>query len=121
MPVVFKKKDNGGTDDTKPVMSIEHKPAVATLSHTIKQNNKVVAEDSETEVVGHLPFTGPVCHVGVEASSTINLGNFNSIKVGVSVNIPCVFNEIEKTYETAQEWVNNKMEALQEQVNSAGS
>lgn len=99
---------------------VEAQPVVADTSVVEKHLGKVVSENAKSEIVGHATGTPPLCNVGVEASSTINMGDFNSIRVGVSLHIPCEFNDIDKTYELAQSWVNAKMEELQEQIHNAG-
>jgi hypothetical protein len=57
-------------------------------------------------------FSGPTCEVGMESSFTMNLGNFQSARFGVSVKIPCAHTELDGVFTVAEAWVNAKMEEL---------
>ena len=105
---------------TQKIIQLSFKPATLSASVEAKQGGQVVHQDSEDQLLGHTISDTQLCNVGVEASNTVNLGNYNSMRVGVSVHIPCEFNDLEKTYTLAQNWVNAKMEELQEQINEAG-
>ena len=37
-----------------------------------------------------------LCRVGAEFSRTINLGSFESVKIGVSIQMPCRKSEVKK-------------------------
>jgi hypothetical protein len=50
--------------------------------------------------------------VGVEASMTKNLGNYESVRLQCSLVLPCAKDEIDDTFEFAQNWVNGKMEDM---------
>lgn len=99
-------------------LAVQMKPATAAMTVQHGSSGTVVSEDANQEVLGYYPATKPLCNVGVQASHTINLGNYNNLKIGVTVNIPCEYKDLEATYQLAQEWVNGKMEALQEGVQS---
>ncbi len=45
-------------------------------------------------------------------SKTINMGNYESMRVHVELEMPCVPNQdaIDSTYELAMEWVDGKLE-----------
>jgi hypothetical protein len=62
----------------------------------------------------------PLCEVGIVAGQTINLGNYNSARISVSVKLPCIKAELEATYEEALGWVDQKMSELIEQAKSNG-
>ena len=49
--------------------------------------------------------------VRVEGSITQNMGDFNSVRVGVMIEIPCIPTEeaIAETYDIASEWVDDKL------------
>jgi len=49
--------------------------------------------------------------VGFHGSQTINTGNYNSIKVGVWVELPCYEEEIADAYKRAKEFVEQRLQA----------
>ena len=59
---------------------------------------------------------GPVCNVGVEASMTINLGDYNSVRIGCSLHLPCYHTEIDDVFEFGKQWVDDKMQQLRAEV-----
>ncbi|AET42229.1 hypothetical protein VPEG_00079 [Vibrio phage SIO-2] len=60
-------------------------------------------------------FTQPVANVGFQCSMTKNLGDFNSLKVGVSVHIPCYTHEIDPTFDLAKKFVETKLNETMEE------
>ncbi|MEJ6846780.1 hypothetical protein [Sinorhizobium fredii] len=99
------------------------KSATATQSTQVKDKGTVVSEDVEEEKVelpGELDKTaeGPWCEVGVDASYTHNLGNYQSAKVGVTLKIPCLHGEINDVFDFAKSWVDEKMQGLIDELQS---
>ena len=81
-----------------------------TIQHpdgSIENQQEVVAEKVQTE---------PLCTVSVNASRTFNLGDFNSLKVGVLLSVPAPANDIEDAFSFAKEWVDGKMNSMSEEV-----
>ena len=68
------------------------------------------------EGYGKIVSMEPLCEVGVDASYTHNLGNYQSAKVGVSLKIPCTHKEIDGIYTYAETWVNAKMDKLRKEL-----
>jgi hypothetical protein len=54
--------------------------------------------DEELEIVR---FVGPVAHASVNIGVTRNVGNFESVKVGVMVTLPCYAEEIDDAFAVA--------------------
>lgn len=79
---------------------------------------KKVGESEDTYKVPIDPLAVPahkLARVTVEGSQTVNLGNYNSARVGVSVEWPCNIDQLDAAYEKASDWVSNKiMEAVKE-------
>lgn len=63
----------------------------------------------------------PLCEVGIVAGQTINMGNYNSARISVSLKMPCTKADLEATYEEALGWVDQKMTELIEQAKSNGA
>lgn len=98
-------------------IKVTSKKGSATSSKVIKDKGKVLAEEATTETVdlpkeGSTSSTGPWCEVGVEASYTHNLGNYQSARIGVTLKVPCNAPEIDEVFEYAQSWVDTKMQKL---------
>jgi len=75
-----------------------------------KQAGKTMLEDhKEEEVGGKLLSVEPLDEVGIEASQTLNQGNYNSVRIGVSLKLHCARGDINKTFEFAKDWVDTKM------------
>lgn len=96
-------------------IKIKDKQGTATTKVENLHKGKVVTEETNTEKVGDdTPslLQGSLCEVGVEASLTINLGNFNSTRLQTSLKVPAPHSEIDEVWEFARDWVNAKMELL---------
>ncbi len=57
-------------------------------------------------------YDQPACNVSFKMGHTKNLGNYESLRVDVSVMIPCYVSELEETFEFAKEWVDDRMDAV---------
>lgn len=66
--------------------------------------------DQEVEVLrAEFPEGVEPAHVTVNAGLTVNLGNFESLRLDCSVRIPCLPTEIDAAYEVAAEFVSTKI------------
>lgn len=75
------------------------------------------SEENIVEKVGEeRMFDAPTCNVGVNAKFTMNLGNYNSVQLGCSLNVPCKHDEIDEVHEFAKDWVNDKMSEMIEEA-----
>jgi hypothetical protein len=92
---------------------IKKKQAVAAMSVEHKHKGGVVTEQHEQEAVGEpKQLQGPACVVGMEASLTLNLGNYNSAKIGCLLQMPCLHHEIDEAFEYCQNWVNERLQKM---------
>lgn len=89
--------------------------AITTLTH--KSGGYVAKETETVEKVGDPKlYDQPVCHVRVGGSITRNLGDFNSAKLEVHLEVPCLPNEIDGVYDYATEWVSTRIQAAEESL-----
>lgn len=88
-----------------PKKKQEMKQGIAKV--TTKDTNG--AEETKEEVVSEVVYDQPTCNVGFRAGVTRNMGNYNSLRVEVSLFMPCYPQEIEDTFAFTKEWVDNKM------------
>lgn len=77
--------------------------ATITVHRAQYEMGQPISEEVETTTVNVPAFVGPVGHVSVTGSVTRNLGNYNGVKVAVSVSLPCYpeLSEIRRAYNTA--------------------
>lgn len=94
-------------------------PAQAEATVSNSQKGKQISEETATEkvnvpaeVASDKPSDEPWCEVGFEASYTMNLGNYESTRINVSIKVPCLTEEIDAVFEYGQNWVNGKLEHL---------
>lgn len=100
MPAVRPARQPAATDASEVVRVPE---ATITVNRAQYQMGQLVSEDGETTTVNVPAFVGPVGHVNVTGSVTRNLGNYNGVKVSVSVSLPCYpeLSEVRRAYNTA--------------------
>jgi len=100
------------------VENVQGKQAVATSS----VQKPGVAEESKVEAVGEvLKFESPPCNVGFSLGMTLNLGNYESVKVSVSLNVPCQHAEIDEIFEFAKGWVDDKLTEVRQEIQQTQS
>lgn len=100
-----------------PVGGLKKKKKLKTASEaqvtTVKfPDGSVTEKHTETQ---H-PFEVPVCDVQLSAGQTVNIGNYNSVRFSVSLKMPCEPKDVDSTYEFVKNWVDNKMQELQQEV-----
>jgi hypothetical protein len=92
---------------------IEAKQAEATM--TTKNPDGSVQEEKE-KIGEPILATAPMCNVGVGSGVTINLGDYNSAKLDVRINIPCEHSEIDEVFEFGKNWVDQKLQGMVDEV-----
>lgn len=98
-------------------LKISKKPATAVVQDQFKDKGAVISENTAHETVHEVPIKQTVpaaqlCEVCVDLSFTKNLGNYQSAKVGVSIKIPCDYTEVDKAFDYAKEWSDNRLNQL---------
>lgn len=109
-----KKEENAKTLLSTAGQDVEAKQAHANVSVEDSTNGTV----TETiEKVGEAKkYTEPTCNVGMSMGFTKNTGNYENVKVTVSLHVPCLHDEIEDSYEYAKTWVDDKLTAVREEM-----
>lgn len=54
----------------------------------------------------------PICEVTVEASQTVNTGNYNSLRVAASIKVPCPMGHEKAGFQYAEAWVGEQMASM---------
>lgn len=67
------------------------------------RGRELQSEEHEDEVIAVPAFKGPTGHVTVDGSVTRNMGDYNSVRVRVSVSLPCYpeDSEVRRAYQHA--------------------
>ena len=100
-------------------IKITKKPSTVTETKEFKHKGQTVAEHTETKPwpeisTAQMQPVNPLglCEVGMEASYTKNMGDYNSARVQVSLKIPCPHDEINEVFEVAKGWVNERVATM---------
>lgn len=101
--------DEGQAEETKAVDT-----GTLTVDKEMVSHGKAVGNTSESEPVKLEAVIGDAAKVGYSCGFTKNIGEFNSLRATVSIELPCAPNatEIEKTYELAVQFVDDKLQSL---------
>lgn len=101
-----KKPDYTGFLDVVPVS------AQTSTVKTIKGQEVAGTHSSKEEVVNKGVYIEPseLLRIGVEGSRTLNLGNFESAKIGVTLTMPCTKETLGDAYDWATNWVSDRLE-----------
>lgn len=83
-----------------------------TLSVTVKQTQVgTVNEDSEErEQIEVSPFVTDPAYVTFACGATLNMGNYQSLRIDVRVSLPCYIEEIDEMYTTAKKWADERLD-----------
>lgn len=85
------------------------KPIVGTVTKETKVNGQMVVDKSEVQTL-HPGVFGGGMQIAVEGGRTLNLGNYESARVGVTITVPCSQDTLNEAYEYATQWVSEKIE-----------
>lgn len=90
-------------------MNMTEKQITIEVTRTFKESGEIVREDHHSEIVAAPRFNrdAAVCTVSIDKSLTRNLGNYNSLKIGGFISVPCYLaeDEIERAFKFAGDQV----------------
>lgn len=75
--------------------------------------------EGEEDIVAIHKFETEPAVVHVDYALTMNLGNYESAKISVSVSVPCYKEEIDEAYEFAQAWVEERLSKERDMITSS--
>ena len=94
----------------------EQKQATVTVDKMYKDGQRVVAESSKETPIDIGLFQTATATVSVQAAHTKNLGNYQSLKIGVMVSVPTYVEELDDAHDFAvrkvSEYLNAELKAL---------
>ena len=78
-----------------------------------KEGRAVTLEEmDEEEITIPVPAKDvPMCQVGFTTSMTLNLGDFESVKMGITANVPCYVEEMPDAYLAAKKFMDARLNA----------
>lgn len=79
------------------------------ITRSVKKDGKETETGEEGVIAVHRFQTNPA-EVNVDYGITLNMGNYESAKINLSVRIPCYKEEIDEAYEFASAWVADRLE-----------
>lgn len=88
------------------------------VTRTIGTKGHVSSSAESEDIIAVHKFTTEPAKVMVDYALTINLGNFESAKIGVSVTVPCYVEEVDRAYEFAQAWAEERLTKERDMVTS---
>lgn len=101
-PATKKKPDYTAHLQTQPITGMVSS-AKSVSGHTLAESV------SESKTLHPGVFSNGMS-ITVEGGRTLNLGNFESARVGVTMTMPCTKETLEEAYTYATEWVSEKIE-----------
>lgn len=120
MALTINKKSNGGSEfapylNDKVILPVK---GVTTVSKKVGSD---IAESQTEEVLnkGVMVDKADLFNINVTGGQTINLGNYNSAKISVSLTVPTTKLELEDAYEFATSWVSKKLEEALGEIKNA--
>ena len=94
-------------------------PANAVVTHQRFEGKTPTTEQTtKNETFAIHRFVTEPAKVTIDRSLTINLGNYESARLGVSVTVPCYVEDVDNAYERARIWVEKR---VQQEVDSIRS
>lgn len=93
---------------------IEKKQIIGKVSVTDEDGN----EQETTEVVEEVIVDKPMANVGVKVGTTKNLGDYNSLRVDVSLFMPSDTDKksLNKTFNKCFKWCDDKLDTIMDDV-----
>lgn len=85
------------------------------ITSVIHKNGKTGVETVMEETTENLAIVEiPDVHatVGVNLATTVNTGDFNNMKMGVHLSMPCAHVDVDTAFVVTAQWVEKKLEVL---------
>lgn len=111
-----KEYDTTTGEEMADEVEVKGTQAVAVVNKKYKDGSET---DEQIPVGGIQKFKEPHATVGLSMAVTRNLGNYESVKMMVSLYMPCANNEqaMQDAFDEAKGWVDTRVELLNQEVN----
>lgn len=97
------------TKVTKPITG-------SALTEKLKKGQVTESHPSVSEMIHPGVFSSNGMQITCEGSRTINLGNYESARIGVSITVPCEASNLQDAYTFATEWVSARIQSEMAQM-----
>jgi hypothetical protein len=91
------------------------------VTRTVGPNRGPTTGSESEDIIAVHKFETAPAKVSVDYALTINLGNFESAKIGISVTVPCYLEEIGEAYEFAQAWAEERLTRERDMITAGRS
>lgn len=81
-------------------------PMTAVVTRTF---GKIGLPESKEEPLEVRTFVTPPAHIELGYGLTLNIGNYESARVDVKLNVPCYREEVDEAYEWARKWAEDRV------------
>jgi len=89
---------------------LQTKPVSGAVSSSKSASGQVIAETlGESQVLNQGVFMDGTS-ITVEGGRVLNLGNYETARIGVTITVPCTKDSVEEAYDYATKWVSDKIE-----------
>lgn len=86
---------------------VEHlAPMTALVTRTF---GKIGLPESKEEPLEVRAFVTPPAHIELGYGLTLNIGNYESARIDVKLNVPCYREEVDEAYEWARKWAEERV------------
>jgi hypothetical protein len=116
MPLKFVSGYEDVTSLSKTTLGVDYgthlktEPITGMASTSKIVSGKVIAESTPESQTLHPGVYTKGMSITVEGGRVINLGNYETARVGVTITVPCTKETLDEAYEYATEWVSEKIE-----------
>lgn len=97
------------------------KPTTLTVTKQFKLQSGEAEADPVDEVIEVTKFETEPAKVRVGFGLTINLGNYESARLDVSVEVPCYKEQVDDAYTAAKDWVEQRVQQEVAEIKGGGS
>jgi hypothetical protein len=95
---------------------VESRNSTIYVTRTIVVNQGIKSSKEGEDIIAVHKFETTPAEVAVDYALTMNLGNYESAKIGVSVRVPCYVEEVDQAYEFAQAWAEERLQRERDMV-----
>lgn len=96
-------------------------PTTLTVTKSFKMQSGEVEADPVDETIEVTKFETEPAKVRVGFGLTINLGNYESARLDVSVEVPCYKEQVDEAYDQAKDWVEGRVTKEVAEIKAGGS
>lgn len=104
-------QESGTVEEAVEEMFETVNDGVVTTDTEMKSHGETVSTNHEAEPVGQ-PVTGQIARVSYACGFTKNIGEFNSMRAEVKIELPCAVENVEQTYDEAVAFVDARLQKL---------